>query len=306
MSTFSSFPPEIREMVWNAALYHEARSRFVVLQSHQRPFLYKYLCSPLLSLNWESRQYALEFYSIKVKVFHAKSPRTEEERFALRDQFAPEPEDDSPGSERGVIYLSPEADNFIADPHVGIESWFGNGVPRERVDICVADALTAEDCAKVQNLFHPWDFWKTIFGSHRLIPYFPSVKRHRTIWFGHNGWCNRIAKLYELPYLVKHLRQSTLPATFIDQIADDAEESYSLFEYPRVGPPQIMADRSRSVEYCKWFLIMTAANDEAMWMASYLPLPPSAKIRLLQGFDEEARRWCEEHQAQYKKLGIFN
>ncbi|KAI6083076.1 hypothetical protein F4821DRAFT_281135 [Hypoxylon rubiginosum] len=325
MTKFSYLAPEIREMVWNAALYHEARSRFVIVHACGRPYIYKYLCSPFLSLNWESRQCALKFYSVKVNVACIESLGTEEDCLKLLAGCdAPWPTgynsvNADPRLRRGVVYLSAEADNFIWDGLPGPEAniipymCFANGYPEDHIDFFVADPISVEDSAKIHTLYYVWDTWSKT-APVRLESHFrfANIQRHRTIWVGFDGWSNRRARLYQLPYIVKRLRQDmptafideiTDPTAFIDEITDDAQpdvNNNNLAGFPRpASPPPVISDSSRSVEYCKWFLILKIAVDEARWVTS-LPLPISAKIRLLQGFEGEARRWCDEYGIRYR------
>lgn len=65
---FQNFPPELRLEVWRIFLEDEARSRRVVVWDG-RVMPFAHLASSLLRVNVETRERALEFYPIKVKMY---------------------------------------------------------------------------------------------------------------------------------------------------------------------------------------------------------------------------------------------
>lgn len=69
---FSELPPELRLAIWEHALQDEASSRLVLLhETSHRVLPFRYLASPLLSVNMEARRVALKFYDIKLPVWPA-------------------------------------------------------------------------------------------------------------------------------------------------------------------------------------------------------------------------------------------
>lgn len=68
LQKFQEFPPELRLEVWRIFLEDEVRSRRVVVWDG-RVMPFAHLASPLLRVNIETREKALEFYPIKVKMY---------------------------------------------------------------------------------------------------------------------------------------------------------------------------------------------------------------------------------------------
>lgn len=66
---FSQLPTELRLLIWKQALRNESSSRLVLLHRTSRRVLpFRYLASPLLSVNMEARSVALKFYDVQLKV----------------------------------------------------------------------------------------------------------------------------------------------------------------------------------------------------------------------------------------------
>ncbi|KAK8133282.1 hypothetical protein PG999_001455 [Apiospora kogelbergensis] len=68
---FPRLPSELRQDIWELTLQEEARSRPGVLfhETHHRVMPFKYLVSPVLSVNREARSAALRFYDVKLPVW---------------------------------------------------------------------------------------------------------------------------------------------------------------------------------------------------------------------------------------------
>lgn len=64
----SALPTELRLKIWNAALRQGARSWWVVVQGLDMTVSTKNLC-PLLTVNCESRMYALAFYPCAIDLY---------------------------------------------------------------------------------------------------------------------------------------------------------------------------------------------------------------------------------------------
>lgn len=193
-------PPELRTIIWRYALLDEARSRFVFLEQ-LRVFLRKYLCSPFLSVNHESRCLAQEFYSVKLNVFfdHDLSRLSNEPRaFSIAKRI----ETDDNTSMEGFVYVSPEFDTFLLGNvhcHVNGRGW-----------LQLVEEFPKEACANVQNLAKAdlsdsmnsyneiqvrWEWGTNVFTG---------CQTHRSLCFGF--------KNYEMgpiiPYLIELLRES--------------------------------------------------------------------------------------------------
>ncbi|KAK8045879.1 hypothetical protein PG996_013943 [Apiospora saccharicola] len=116
-------PPELRELIWQAALEVEARSRVVPLEGAS-VIPRKQLASPLLSACSESRSYALRFYSLRLAVY--EFPKVTCDRsiyFMPGDKKSAKSEIASrlvnmPTQQKqvGILYLNPRYDTFLRGP----------------------------------------------------------------------------------------------------------------------------------------------------------------------------------------------
>ncbi|KAI2616143.1 hypothetical protein GGS26DRAFT_597045 [Hypomontagnella submonticulosa] len=111
---FNKLPPELRSIVWNEALLQESSERLVLLDL-QPPviFPFKSLASPLLSVNTESRYYAVRFYDFTLPVYSLENDkyicwRDISRKRRCLDAIVRTTKD------KGKLYLSPKYDIFMA------------------------------------------------------------------------------------------------------------------------------------------------------------------------------------------------
>ncbi|KAK7912184.1 hypothetical protein PG985_014665 [Apiospora marii] len=128
-------PGELREMIWKATLEVEAKSRVVPLHGlHAIPR--KQLVSPLLSACRESRWYALQFYSLRLRVY--EFPKVQFDRLACYFHYGGQRYEPIPDSfvlrqartdafyrlgaivtdqrQAGTLYLNPRHETFLRGP----------------------------------------------------------------------------------------------------------------------------------------------------------------------------------------------
>ncbi|KAI1262860.1 hypothetical protein F5Y18DRAFT_438669 [Xylariaceae sp. FL1019] len=74
-TVFQMFPTELRLDIWELALAEETSSKRLVILHDLRAIPRKKLCSPLLSVNTESRRCALKLYSIKLSIYQVPPPK---------------------------------------------------------------------------------------------------------------------------------------------------------------------------------------------------------------------------------------
>ncbi|KAI4861177.1 hypothetical protein F4820DRAFT_79433 [Hypoxylon rubiginosum] len=117
---FNELPMELRLQVWKEALLEESSNRIVFLDVRlSRVIPTKHLASPLLSVNYESRKCALEFFTMTLNVKRLLEP-------VGYESFFVEPEVGGPpyispviashyieDGTHGVLYLSPRYDIFF-------------------------------------------------------------------------------------------------------------------------------------------------------------------------------------------------
>ncbi|KAI1127602.1 hypothetical protein F5Y10DRAFT_242579 [Nemania abortiva] len=102
---FNQLPPELRLEIWRFAVRADARRRRVVEQNFQVFPTLGLLPSPFFSVNTESRETALAFYSVHLEVY----------RQVPESGGPPSVEDvPRPLDYRGLIYLSPEVDDMVS------------------------------------------------------------------------------------------------------------------------------------------------------------------------------------------------
>ncbi|XXH01701.1 hypothetical protein Hte_008062 [Hypoxylon texense] len=314
---FNGLPAEFRAIIWNLAIYHEARSR-IILVDEQRILPYKYLCSPFLSVNSESRLFARKLYSVGIGVSSINFRRDMLKDFRshfIYDRgcisgFTSVNENDI--LNRGVIYISPEADNFIMgeflEEHFYVISKNLNCVDRERQPqrdtiLRVADKLPVEVCARVQNLSYPIpairentedavSFQKSVFTG---------VRGYKTIWTSrHYSYRGLTTLIHDLPFIVERLCRNE-PTALIDDITEEAvptpeglltsggvvvsvDPVYREDVLVRAGVDPLPRG------FPAWLKVLAAAREERRTLTRH-PLPTSALISLSQGFDMEARSW---------------
>ncbi|KAI0101437.1 hypothetical protein F4776DRAFT_498641 [Hypoxylon sp. NC0597] len=158
--SFNKLPPEIRMMIWKYALHHEARFRLVLLCSRQVLAL-KYLCSPFLSANFESRSFARKFYRVKLAVFRIPTPGPSVAPVGgpnTHRQIVLDPRLMDEGYRRrtnyrrpdcGNVYVSPEFDTFMFDWAIFNELNIRGGINGL---LHVSDGLPYAVCADVRTL----------------------------------------------------------------------------------------------------------------------------------------------------------
>lgn len=67
---FSALPTEIRLQIWDEALHQETDRRLVLVRRHNRTIIpTKWIMSPFLIVNNESRERAKDFYSYVIDVY---------------------------------------------------------------------------------------------------------------------------------------------------------------------------------------------------------------------------------------------
>lgn len=157
---FPELPPELRALIWKFSLHQEARSRIVPI--HRRRILPgMYLCSPILSVNVESRYSAQRFYNARVSVSLISSLRLLDfpnlHTFQLRcdggghdmeevmERWATATEKSSCASDRGVVYVSPEFDTFFLDNFLIDQFWEDEG-------LWMSKELPLSACANVRDV----------------------------------------------------------------------------------------------------------------------------------------------------------
>ncbi|KAI0387601.1 hypothetical protein F5Y04DRAFT_240593 [Hypomontagnella monticulosa] len=114
MDRFAYLPTELRYYIWDHALRREARDRLLVVcrtrGSHSNHlFPLRRHASPLLSVSYESRCRALEFYSLKLKVYSAELIQYPDRWYHYHFRTT--------SVTTGYMYVNPQWDYFI-----GIES----------------------------------------------------------------------------------------------------------------------------------------------------------------------------------------
>ncbi|OTA53858.1 hypothetical protein K449DRAFT_204939 [Hypoxylon sp. EC38] len=167
--SFTNLPPELRRMIWTYALHHEARFRLVLLCNRQVLAL-KYLSSPFLSVNFESRRIALKFYRVKLDVHHIPIPGPSNTPLGGYDKYRRTML--GPGrmheglAERalamiqgigtnhrrptsGSVYISPEYDTFMFDWSILNQLTIRGGLDGL---VHVSDEVPYAACADIRNL----------------------------------------------------------------------------------------------------------------------------------------------------------
>lgn len=134
MAKFSALPPELRLRIWDFALQQEAHDRLIIILQrdpwslpHVVPL--KHHASPLLSVNYESRNRTLAFYSIRLAVYGApKASETTREQFiktfhrydplkSIDDYFSTM---ERSSNLKGTLYISPQWDVFVVFPDLSV------------------------------------------------------------------------------------------------------------------------------------------------------------------------------------------
>ncbi|KAK8137197.1 hypothetical protein PG984_005137 [Apiospora sp. TS-2023a] len=116
-------PPELRELIWQAALEVEARSRVVPLEGAS-VIPRKQLASPLLSACPESRYYALQFYSLRLAVYEFPKVTCDRSiyfmpgnkksaKLEVASRLVQMP---TKQKQAGILYLNPRYDTFLRGP----------------------------------------------------------------------------------------------------------------------------------------------------------------------------------------------
>ncbi|KAI4859802.1 hypothetical protein F4820DRAFT_453521 [Hypoxylon rubiginosum] len=242
----NDLPPELRAIIWDFAIYHEARSRIILIEE-QKILPYKYLCSPFLSVNSESRHFARKLYSVGIGVSNIKIPRGLLRDFRcdyhlLRDRVSllvrgdltslPMRMQKYHSLTRGVIYISPETDNFILGNFVteyvpmissNLRCLDGEDELQHDIVLRVADKLPLEVCAQVQNLSHPIpSMWRIQIGALSCqARFFTGVQGYKVIRISKH-YVEFDAVIYDVPFIVKSLCQYESTA-LIDEITEEAE-----------------------------------------------------------------------------------
>ncbi|KAI0875168.1 hypothetical protein GGS24DRAFT_456713 [Hypoxylon argillaceum] len=120
---FNQLPAELRLEIWGFAVRAGAQRRRVVEQNFQVFPTLDLVASPLLSVNMESREVARAFYRVQLEVYRrvsysaggSGSEGGGEEDADARQQQQQQQQQRYPDSHyRGVVYLSPEADDMVS------------------------------------------------------------------------------------------------------------------------------------------------------------------------------------------------
>ncbi|KAI0178061.1 hypothetical protein BJ166DRAFT_491871 [Pestalotiopsis sp. NC0098] len=197
---FVLLPPEIRLKIWDAALESETETRFLwyygmggifsPLQFDDRAviFPHKELRSNLLVVNHESRDQALRFYHVKLRV-HRCPPDLKWKMSQRPREAMDEAMNELPESPSGLVYIRPEQDtvlyNMKIDSH---EDW----------PVSHLVGINADISATIREKFrHVWFVvgWFSRFSS-RLALASEEWSAHSRYYFG---------KL--LPFLTRHFPQ---------------------------------------------------------------------------------------------------
>ncbi|KAI0838436.1 hypothetical protein F5Y06DRAFT_46689 [Hypoxylon sp. FL0890] len=218
---FDALPTELQIMIWKLAIHHEACFRLVFL--HRRQVLPRsYLCSPFLSVNRQSRHFALRFYRVKLSVSPLRldpggssAPRRLLPPLPRRE----DPTDGTSGTVRrrtapyhgpgfGCIYVSPEFDTFMFD-----WSFFDHLWPDRRSyrPTQISADLPYSACADIRNLIR---VTRPYYNNARsLTPEAVATVWHTDIFTGfhpfqtcHLGLGSTLLEI--LPWLVGYLWQT--------------------------------------------------------------------------------------------------
>ncbi|RYP41721.1 hypothetical protein DL769_011526 [Monosporascus sp. CRB-8-3] len=151
---FTDLPVELRRMIWAEFLAYESERRRLVLVDSSRCIRPKLeLCSPLLSVNAESRAFARgRYYTVALLVREASSRRS-----------------------KGTLYVNPELDTFLM-----MEEFDWNAYRAWRISSSAANPPLAEKyatrrmprraCARVRNSMETSSYW--VEEMHDLVGYF--------------------------------------------------------------------------------------------------------------------------------------
>ncbi|OTA87774.1 hypothetical protein M434DRAFT_15333 [Hypoxylon sp. CO27-5] len=157
---FNKFPAEIRFLIWEEALREESSERLVIIDhSTQKVIPFKSLVSPMLTVNKESRYFAVRFFDMKLVVCDLPSIR-HPILSSFIGFFDYNEINESPTSKKR-LYLSSQHDIFIA----------GLDLQPRAFEWCLVPAMCNGCQDDIQHTFYCSGFEHN-FGN------FPSTGRH--------------------------------------------------------------------------------------------------------------------------------
>ncbi|KAI0160777.1 hypothetical protein GGR57DRAFT_456284 [Xylariaceae sp. FL1272] len=198
-TVFQMLPTELRLDIWEQALAEETSSKRLVILNNLRAIPLKNLCSPLLSVNMESRACALKLYNTKLDIYQVPSPQPDPFcydkyinyvptdhgimfPYGAADFFARNTEELLNNIEErgtggsGVLYVSAKADRFVITSRAKLR-WTGAVLPIGEDNDELLETFYAEALRKMTgDPRQPWEISWNLITSRIQTPTLQSIE----------------------------------------------------------------------------------------------------------------------------------